>query len=60
MGTAICEVLSSVVKRSALHHGGKEKSPGESGFALRAWLPSAGNGETRSGGGLVQDPKNTI
>ena len=35
------------------------KSPGvkESGAALRAWLPSAGNGETRSGGGLVQDPK---
>ena len=24
---------------------------------MRAWLPSAGNGETRSGGGLVQDPK---
>ena len=35
------------------------KSPGvkESGAALRAWLPSAGNGETRSGVGLVQDPK---
>ena len=25
MGTAICEVLSSVVKRSALHHGGKRQ-----------------------------------
>ena len=51
MGTAICEVLSSVVKRSALHHGGN------AWLCCMHWLPSAGNGETRSGGGLVQDPK---